>query len=86
MTETSVFPDPPINDDLYVWQVFDHDDRWGIVAAAILELAGLTPLVTRNRAMAEGPFAELASSHRKVTGRPVRLARYALAEVIDPTE
>lgn len=68
--------EPPPYPTLYLWQVLDDDDRWGLIAALIpgLDVAG--PLITRSRDVAENEFASLAEAHRRATGKQVRLSRY----------
>ena len=69
-------------DSLWAWQVYDADEKWGVIAATIPGV-GLapSPLITRNEAAARGHLGPLARMHGITVGRPVRLARFDLAEV-----
>jgi hypothetical protein len=61
---------------LFVWQERDSDGEWGIIAAAVVPDLGVTPLVTRSRALAMNQFAVVAEQHHQEPKRTVRLARY----------
>jgi hypothetical protein len=72
-----------MEESLYAWQVYDTDERWGIIAAV---LPGVTtaavPLVFRERRLAD--YARgTAHAHAVGTDRPVRLARYTHAETLE---
>jgi hypothetical protein len=69
---------------LYAWQVYDTDNRWGIIAAEV-EGLGKSPLVTRSWDVAEKLFGPFARAHSKQTGLSVRMARFELSEILEET-
>ena len=73
------------NEPLFVWQVFDHDERWGVIAAALQAEPGgpvsRLCLLHREEQVVAG-WEWIAQAHGKAAGRPIRLARYELAQVI----
>jgi hypothetical protein len=72
----------PTEESLYVWQVFDADERWGTIAAATDLSVAPIPLCFRDRAVAEHarPYA---LHHGRGANRPVRLARYVHHENLE---
>lgn len=73
---------------LFTWQVLDTDGKWGNIAAVIVPGMSATPLIVRDRQMADR-FKPIAAAHQLATGKRVRLARYDFdreLEVIGPNE
>jgi hypothetical protein len=75
----------PTEEYIYVWQVLDEDGRWGTIAAEIPGIAPPTPLVFRDRSLADHTRG-VALRHGRGVNRTVRLARYAHAETIEQIE
>lgn len=76
---------PEAGDDLFVWQERTTDTEpgggWGTITALIPAFGVHGPLMSRRRDVAMSAFGPLARQHGRATGNPVRLARFALAEV-----
>lgn len=60
--------------ELYTWTEVDVEGE-GTIACVVrgMEYLGMINLVTRSRAIAEGPFAAAAKLHHERTGHRVRL-------------
>lgn len=70
-----------IGDELWAWQVLEAGE-WGTISAMIPGV-GHAILVSRSKAIVTDFMRPLAESHAKESGLPVRLARFALAEVVE---
>ena len=68
-------------DELWAWQVLE-DGEWGTISTVVPEV-GHAILVSRNKAIVTEFMRPLAEAHAKEFGLPVRLARFALAEVVE---
>jgi hypothetical protein len=68
-------------DTLWAWQVQEPDDQWSLILTLIPGV-GSAVLVHR-RLDIIGKMRPLAEGHSKATGQPLRLARFALAEVLE---
>jgi hypothetical protein len=71
-----------LDDSLYAWQVYDEDERWGVIAAVLPVLAQVIPLVHRDEEVVRS-LAHLARDHAATHARPVRLARFGLTDVLE---
>jgi hypothetical protein len=70
-----------IGDELWAWQVLE-DGEWGTISAVIPGV-GHAILVSRSKPIVTEFMRPVAESHAKESGLPVRLARFALAEVVE---
>ena len=70
-------------DNLYVWQVFDADGRWGTIATVIPAFGSAAPLITRDEKIARSHYGSIARSHGMKVGRRVRLAQFTFARVLE---
>lgn len=69
-------------DHLYAWQVQEPDGRWGMVGTYVVETSCHMPLVHRDYDVIKR-LGGYAMSHAIGTQQKLRLARFALAEVIE---
>ena len=67
-------------DTVYVWQE-QTGDGWGVIVAFIPMVGFHGPLLSRDEAIAQ-EFGAIARGHGRANGNPIRLARFALEEVI----
>jgi hypothetical protein len=70
-----------MGDELWAWQVEEQPDVWSLVGAYLPALGSHSPLIHRNRDIAQ-KMEPLARSHAEQTGQPLRLAHFTLAEVV----
>jgi hypothetical protein len=69
-------------DHLYAWQVQEPDGRWSMVGAMVVAVGTHMPLIHRDYDVVM-QFKDYALSHASMTGQKLRLARFALAEVLE---
>lgn len=69
-------------DALYAWQVQEPDGQWSMVGALIPGIGEHTPLIHRDLLLIRR-LEGLARKHAEQTGQPLRLARFALTEVLE---
>lgn len=68
-------------DSLWAWQALE-DGEWGLISAVIPKV-GHAALVGRDRKVVSELMRPFVEEHVKASGLPVRLARFALAEVAE---
>lgn len=71
-----------IGNDLWAWQVEEQPDVWSAVGAIIPGTGLHSPLIHRNREVAEKVMKPVAEAHAAKTGLPLRLAHFILEEVV----
>jgi hypothetical protein len=71
--------------ELYIWTHTDKNGREGTICMMVSRGSAHGPLalVTRNRAMAEGPMRKAAEEHRRASGHRVRLIRWTKSEDLE---
>lgn len=75
--------------ELYAWQVQEADGRWGVISMGyhIQTPRGASPklhldvLVHRDLDVARS-MGSIANRHRQSEGKPIRLARFQLTDVL----
>lgn len=79
--------------ELYAWQVQEADGRWGVISMGYQldlgpERGGLTPklhldvLIHRDLDVARRIMGPIAAKHRQAEGKPIRLARFQITDVL----
>lgn len=76
--------------ELYAWQVQEADGRWGVISMGYqLDLPGgrtptfhLDVLVHRDLEIARKQMGPIAAKHRQAEGKPIRLVRFQLTDVL----
>lgn len=69
--------------EFFLWTEVDDQDHEGMLSVMIPTLPDcIIPLVTRNRAVAEGVYAAAAKLHHQESGHRVRLRRWTQAETL----
>lgn len=73
--------------ELFTWTELDPIEGEGTVACVVpflvkIGISAPVPLVTRSRAIAYGPFADVAQLHHTKTGHRVRLVRWSVRETL----
>jgi hypothetical protein len=71
--------------EIYTWTEVDPDGGEGTILALVPAMPRLGPvnLVTRSRAIAEGPLREVALKHQRASGHRVRLVRWTHREDLE---
>jgi hypothetical protein len=71
----------PSGDMLYVWQSEQDDGSWATISWCTPTTGVITPLVFRSREVADN-MARIAAAHSDGTGQRIRLAEFALTDVV----
>lgn len=70
-----------MGDELYAWQVQEPDGRWSMIGTQLAGSEMYLPMIHRDLQVIQN-MTTLAKNHARQTGQRLRLAHFALSEVL----